>query len=397
MPPSRLPFLDLLRGFAMLGILTMNITLGLPGASRLNPEIAGGFSGANFWLWLTGYLLFDEKMITLFSYLFGAGICLAAGSVSHSLGGTIRRQLALLVIGLCHAYFIWEGDILTFYGICGLLVYPLRHLPPRRLFLLAVLLWIPSVVLSQVFASFIAAGANSSDPEMAQFATAFRPSPQEVARMIAEMRRTGWWQLVVKRAPETLGFHLMVFPISFLWTICARMILGMALLKTGFLLATGDPRLHIRRALLFYGLGYPLVGFACWGLLRHHFEASYLFSVGLNVNQIGSAFVALGHASSLFYLWQKGWLSWLASALTAVGRLSLSNYLFQSTAMTTLFYGYGFGWFGQLDRKGLALVVLLTWLVELLGSWLWLRAFAIGPAEWLWRWLATGQRLAWRH
>jgi uncharacterized protein len=65
--------------------------------------------------------------------------------------------------------------------------------------------------------------------------------------------------------------------------------------------------------------------------------------------------------------------------------MALSNYLFDSIVCTTLFYGYGFGLFGTINRTGLAAIVLLIWMIQLLISPIWLRYFRYGPAEWLWR------------
>ena len=104
---ERIGTLDVLRGFAVLGILTMNITAGLPGGARLNPLASGGFEGSNFWVWVVGYLLFDEKMITIFSMLFGAGLLLmtdrAEAAGRNPKAFFYRRSLVLLGIGLVQA------------------------------------------------------------------------------------------------------------------------------------------------------------------------------------------------------------------------------------------------------------------------------------------------------
>lgn len=125
---ERVAVLDVLRGVALLGILTMNITLGQPGAAGLNPLIAGGFSGLNFLVWVAGFVLFDEKMITLFSMLFGGSIVLFSTRLEQrGLAPApvfYRRSMILLLIGLVHSYGIWEGDIFVTYAICGMLIYP---------------------------------------------------------------------------------------------------------------------------------------------------------------------------------------------------------------------------------------------------------------------------------
>lgn len=408
-PSERLAALDILRGFALLGILTMNITLGLPGAARLVPTIAGGFSGANFVVWVAGYLLCDEKMITLFSLLFGAGILLIAGKPGGNAAQLFaRRQIILLGIGLFHAYLIWEGDILVPYALCGLAVYKLRHLPPRRLLALAFVLWLPSVALSSFFAERFtgaqaaqgrieasrAAGQSpaAADLEAAEALQGFRPSPADVARLIEENRSSTWWNLVVRRAPDTFGFQTIIFLASFFWTISARMLVGMALFKLGILSGGRTPRFYLRLTLIAYALGLPIVGMAMFSLLQRDFDPAFLFRVGLQVNQFGSLFVAIGHASLLMWFHTTGRLQTALGLLANVGRMALTNYLLQSLIATTIFYGYGLGQFGQWDRVHLAYLVFAIWTLQLAFSAIWLREFRYGPVEWLWRSLSYGVR-----
>lgn len=95
--------------------------------------------------------------------------------------------------------------------------------------------------------------------------------------------------------------------------------------------------------------------------------------------------VALGHVGLLMLIVQSGALRWLTRRLAAVGRMALSNYLTHSIVCTTLFYGYGFGLYGTINRTGLAAIVLTIWIVQLLISPIWLAHFRFGPAEWVWR------------
>lgn len=403
---QRIASLDLIRGLALLGILTMNITLALPGPARLVPTIAGGFTGANYAAWILGFLLFDEKMITLFSMLFGAGILLLGQKSKRPGRLFLRRQVILLGIGLVHAYLIWEGDILVPYAICGLVVYPLRRLSPQRLLALGFLIWLPSLALSgfvgRIFAESREANSrvesarasgrkpSAADVELASAWRSFRPSPIEVQGLIEENRRQSWWQLTVRRAPETFEFQTMVFFTSFLWTIPARMLVGMALFKLGILAGTRPPGFYLRAAMAAYLIGFPFVTFAMCGLLARDFDPAYLFSAGLEINQFGSLFVATGHACLLLWLQTSGRFG--GQALQAVGRMALTNYLMQSLIATTLFYGYGLAQFGLWDRVHLYGLVFAIWAFQLAVSRVWLRDFQFGPIEWLWRSLTYGIR-----
>ena len=135
---------DVLRGFALLGILAMNIvSFGWPWPAYGNPMRGGGFRGLDRGVWFFNHLVFEEKMMTIFSMLFGAGLVLM-DQRAEARGAEIRRVyyrrvLWLLAIGLVHSYLIWIGDILVLYAECGLLLYFFRNLRRRTLITLGIL------------------------------------------------------------------------------------------------------------------------------------------------------------------------------------------------------------------------------------------------------------------
>ena len=135
-----------------------------------------------------------------------------------------------------------------------------------------------------------------------------------------------------------------------------------------------------------YGIGLPLMIFDATRLIENHFSFDYeIMHFGVLINLFGSLVVALGHVGMLALVVKSGALSWLTRRLAAVGRMALSNYLTHSIVCTTLFYGYGFNRFGQINRTGLAAIVLSIWIFQLMVSPIWLKHFRFGPAEWLWR------------
>ena len=140
---ERLFAVDVLRGFALLGILAMNIVgFGWPKAAYGNPFRGGGFEGIDRGIWFFNHLFFEVKMMTIFSMLFGAGLVLmdqrAEARGARIRGVYYRRILWLLVIGLIHAYLIWSGDILVLYAECGLFLYFFRNMSPRTLIILGI-------------------------------------------------------------------------------------------------------------------------------------------------------------------------------------------------------------------------------------------------------------------
>ena len=168
---NRIHSLDVLRGFALLGILVMNIqTFAMVDQAYMNPTSFGDLSGANFLVWFMCHLLADTKFISLFSMLFGAGILLfsqrqeqknASPTAMH-----YRRMLWLLLFGLCHAYLIWPGDILVPYAICGSIVFLMRNWKPRTQLVCGLL---TISVASLIYVLGQAGLPYLSEPEMQEF------------------------------------------------------------------------------------------------------------------------------------------------------------------------------------------------------------------------------------
>ena len=135
-PSQRIVAIDVLRGFALLGILIINIqAFSMPVAAYFNPTAYGDLTGANRWVWVLSHIFADQKFMTIFSLLFGAGIILLTTRLEERGQSAwkihYRRTFWLLVFGLVHAYLFWLGDILVLYAVCALVVYWFRRLSPR--------------------------------------------------------------------------------------------------------------------------------------------------------------------------------------------------------------------------------------------------------------------------
>jgi uncharacterized protein len=411
---ERVASVDVLRGVALLGILAMNIvSFGWPDAAYGQPTRGGGFAGLDRAIWVFNHLAFEMKMMTLFSMLFGAGLALMADRAEargRSLRGVYyRRCLWLLVIGLCHAYLIWAGDILVLYAECGLLLYLFRRKTPRTLITLGLVVTMVLVpVVLGVGAGLDYLKANAARVEAKQKAgqepTRFEAQMQQLwTRSVQPHMRPdpigqarnwnddllaysgGYLGIVRHRAPELLVEQTLSFVLVGLWLAGGRMLLGMGLMKLGVFSARRSRRFYARMMLLGYGVGLPLVAYDAYAQIRHDFEPMYFLRGGIVPNYVGSVLVALGHVGLVMTIYQAGVLTWLTRRLAAVGRMALSNYLMHSIVCTTLFYGYGFNLFGTINRTGLAGIVVAIWIVQLLVSPVWLERFRFGPAEWLWR------------
>jgi uncharacterized protein len=382
----RIVVLDVLRGVALLGILAVNIqSFSMPAAAYSNPTAYGDLAGANRWVWVVSHLFVDRKLLSLFSVLFGAGIVMMTGRVEASgrsaAGLHVRRMTWLIVFGVLHAYGLWYGDILFFYGVCGLLVFPLRRLSPGVS--IAAGLAAVSVASWLSVASGVAV-EQGWGVDAAEAAARWAPGA-DVLGVEIDAYRAGWVGQLAARAPMALLFETGVFLFWGLWRAGGLMLVGMGLYKLGILQGARSTRFYVAGALAGPALGLPVVA---WGVVRNFaagWSAEYSQYFGNQLNYWGSLPVSFGYLCLVVLLCRVPRLAHVRSPLAAVGRTALSNYLLQSVLCTWLFYGHGLGWFGAVERTGQAAVVVAVWVVQLVVSSLWLRRFRFGPAEWAWR------------
>ncbi len=413
---ERLAGLDVLRGVAVLGILVMNIyAFAMPFAAYTNPLLMGGLEPYNLGTWFVTHVFFDQKFMSIFSMLFGAGIVLMMQRM-ESRGARFgpiffRRQFWLLVIGLVHAYLVWMGDILFFYAVVGMLAFLFRKRSPRTLLIIGVL----ALAVGQLMgfgashamndlrsqAAVIEAGQGSGeaiDTEAEEILEQWQatremvlPGPDELANDLAAYRGS-YADSVAFRSPHLLMMQLQALPFFIVWRVGGLMLIGMALMKLGILAGTRDATLYGRMAVAGYVLGLPLTVFSGWNAWQHGFDAIYMFGPGGWPNYVGSVIVALGHTGLVLWLVRSGRCHAALARFGAVGRMALTNYLAHSIVLTAVFYGYGLGLYGHIPRLAQMAFVAAVIGVQLAFSPWWLARYRFGPAEWLWRSLTYWRR-----
>ncbi|MFP4002523.1 MAG: DUF418 domain-containing protein [Alphaproteobacteria bacterium] len=382
----RIQTLDVLRGFAVLGILLLNIwSFALPQFAYSKPNAMGELTGADYWAWFFTYLLGDYKFVTLFSLLFGAGVMLMTGraeAAGRDAGALHRRRMFWLgVIGALHGYLIWHGDILFIYAVCGFVIFFIRDWPVRHLYLAGLLLIAGGSAIAAAQSGFI---ASWSDQRLDEFIAAAGGSP-ETFRDEIENFRSGWLTQMRERVPLALRIELSVIGTEAGPRTVGVMVLGMALMRSGFLAGQAPAAIYAALSLAGFALGLPLVYSGIAAGEARGWDVYALYGLSHQFNYWGSLFVAAGWMGLVLMICRAGRLQAVQRRLGAVGRMALTNYLMQSVLATLIFYGHGLGMFARLGRAELLLVVLGIWAVQLVWSEPWLRYFRFGPVEWLWR------------
>lgn len=384
--PERIISLDVLRGFALLGILVMNIqSFSMIGAAYFNPTAYGDLSGANYWVWLLSHVLTDQKFMTIFSMLFGAGIFLMTGRAESrgkpSAGPHYRRMGLLILFGLLHAHLLWWGDILYAYGMCGLVVYLLRKLSPQRLLLVGFL----SLAVSSSIWMFFGWSMEFWPPEALQeFRQDWRPGPETVTEEIA-VYQSSWLDQMGHRVPAAFKMETFIFLIWSAWRAGGLMLVGMALFKLGWFSAQRSSKLYASILIAAVMIGIPIIMAGVHLNFKTGWDVTYSFFFGWQYNYWASILVSLGWVSLVMLVCKTPSLSAATRPFAAVGQMAFTNYIMQTIICTTIFYGHGFGLFGQVNRVGQIQIVVAIWIVQLIYSPIWLRYFRFGPLEWLWR------------
>ena len=422
---ERLVTMDVLRGFALLGILVLNID------SFFGPEslhdIPMGVAKAAFVGWhaqldycilTVKWLFFEGKMRAMFAMLFGAGCVLLTerierqGNPSRAADIFARRNMWLVLFGLIHGALIWSGDILSGYGLCALLfIYPLRNIRPKLLigvgtFItlvfatwgLAVFTDAANVLRADTLArQAVAAKAEGRVPSVAQQAAldaeikAKREEPGNIAEQVKQSRQP-YLEGLSHRADGYFAMVLAQLRSLFIVEYLGLMMLGMGLFKSGFLSGRLSTRTYVMTALVSYGISVPVAlvgvfnaaqtGFSPGGVMRWMYLPYYL--------QVLPGMI--GNASLVLLIVCHGWLAPLTRSLANVGRTAFSNYILTSLICQTLFVWGPWKLYGTLEYYQQLYVVGGVWVVNLVASALWLRFFAYGPLEWVWRSLTYWKR-----
>ena len=382
---ARIESLDLIRGFALLGILLMNITsFSQVGIAYLNPLMGAGYEGSNMWLWDLNWLFSDMRFMNIFSMLFGAGVIIFSENLEvkgkKAWPVHYRRMFLLLGFGLAHAYLIWAGDILVAYAICGMFIFLLRNKSVRTLSIIAGILFCIPLIFSLI------TWFGMPKEQMAEAFAFYSPSEAEQQVEVAMMLGS-YAEQTEKRMEEAIGLQTIVFLTEIGWRATALMLIGMILFKTKVLTGEHSISFYKKMAMMGIPIGLLISGIGLYLAKDSNWDASYMMAIGTKFNYAGSLPMSLGYIGVLMVVFKIGSVQALQDRLKACGRMAFTNYIFMSACGMFLFYGIGFGLIMTFERWQMLLTTWVIWGIMLAFSPMILSRFKQGPLEWFWRYL----------
>ncbi len=368
---QRIATLDFARGIAIFGILLLNISaFGLPKAAYLNPAFAGQPSHSDALTWAVLDAVAQGKFLMMFAILFGGGLYLLLPRGKH----WIQSRLSLLVLcGLLHATFFWDGDILLSYGLIGLVCWRMvrEGRSSQSLINTGIMLYLIGVAVLLML-GFI------STPKAGSF---WLPGP-------AEIQYEQFWKLkggleAIRNRLDLLSSSLIAVGVQYGWELAGAMLLGAGLMRSTWLRGGFSLRHYRQLAALLLPLSLLIQIPAIY--LQWHLGWDYRWSGFLlqAPREIGGLMQAVAYLALCYGFWPQLSRLRLAHWIAQVGRMALTNYLLQTLICTTFFNVLGF--FLHFDRLQLLALVPLVWMMNVGVTLVWLRYFRQGPLEWLWR------------
>ncbi|MCD4746037.1 MAG: DUF418 domain-containing protein, partial [Bacteroidales bacterium] len=355
------------------------------GTAYINPTAYGDLSGINKWVWIISHLLASEKFMSIFSILFGAGIILftdrAIEKGRKAAPIHYLRNFWLFVFGMIHAYLIWYGDILVAYSLCAFLVFLFRKIKPTKLLIISAVFFIIPVIIYLMGGFSIKYWPQEAyDQNLQNWLL-----PHDLVEKEVAAKQGSWIMQMEFRAAGAFFMQTFLFIMLIFWRVVSMMLLGMALYKWGILSAGRSKKFYIRMVFIGLILGYAVVGFGINENFRANWLMDYSMFFGSQFNYIGSLGVVLRYIGIVMLNCKSVHFKGFKSVFSSVGKMAFTNYILMSIICTFIFYGHGFGLFGQVERSFQILIVIGIWVLLLIISPLWLRYYYFGPLEWLWR------------
>ena len=365
---------DVLRGFALLGILIVNIQfMALSSAEGARGEWTVGLANGSATFIIAA--IFAGKFYLIFSFLFGYSSNYIIRENKANRKRWIKRSILLIFIGVLHFTFLWHGDILFVYGLFGLLLTPFFFRTDRTLKIWSRVIFSISFLLVCLIGALVYIGERYFPEE--SFQTPLETKLDQVlldgSFLQAVPARLELWVYGVSSGVFLQG------GLAF-----AAFLMGVRMARSKFLSTSFDREVNTKlmKQGLFFGL--PIQILAATVLVQNEnkaepSEAIYLIS-------LFTSFMA-APLLSIFYIAlirklvsdKPNLLSWIGPA----GKMSLTVYILQSVITSLIFGPWGFGLFQQLQTWMVLLLAVGIWLILVYFATTWLKRYKQGPLEWL--------------
>lgn len=367
---ERVHFLDIVRGFAMLGIIIVNYFLIVDSVKGFDMASVDVFRNLVSWF-------ADGKFVTLFSFLFGVGFIIfmdrAAQRVENPTKLFARRLSILLGFGVLHITFVWVGDILAFYAVIGFLLLAFYKLTPQM-----ILRWIIALIVIQCLTpvfTMLYNVVNTASPAMSKFGD-FTLSSHNSGLTYLESIGVRWADMATMASSS--------FPT--VYSMFIMFLLGVYFVKMGFFEKMEEKKNIWKRIWVISTIAFLITQSSILLELIKPFENMLWMEISSILGQSGGLTGSMFYMSTLAMLFiHVPQLRSVLMIFTKVGRMSLTCYLLHSIIGTVLFLGYGFGLADQIQSSGTFMIGLAVYVVLMIFSTLWLRWFKNGPVEFIWR------------
>jgi uncharacterized protein len=371
-PSNRIEGIDVVRGLALFGVLTINIVF------EFRVSIFEQFLSPNGTIPAIDRALRDVlaaaielKALALFSFLFGVGLAIQFDRLTNNPGRLtllMRRLVVLLAIGAAHLFLLWNGDILVEYAVVGLVVLPFLFGP----------MWLTLLVAAASLVLFLTMPLL---PPVVQFPSHFWIG-EHIAQATMAYGDGGFLDVLafrVREIPAMFPLLVEIFPRTI-----ALFLFGALAWRSGILQRASEHK----RLLLGIAIGGVLFGGAL--TVAAQWRDLFVWPSREVMDRLGGIVLAAGYAAGIVGLTSvpagQRMLAWAAP----VGRMAFTNYLGQSLILGWIFYGYGFGLFGKLSVSAAFTIGVVIYAMQAAVSAWWLGRYRYGPVEWLWRSLMYG-------
>ncbi len=390
---ERIELIDALRGFALFGILMVNMlymyepvsnmVVGAKPDSSVKHIIAESFIK----------FFFEGKFYVIFSMLFGFGFYIILNKSKDSGNYTLpifkRRLIFLLLFGLAHIGLLWAGDILVFYSLFGFLLILFRKSSDKKVINWAVVLTLIPTFLTLLMIFFISLISQNPDVK-AEIGSQLQGNVifmNELIERATIAYSTGSFNEIVNVRIEEYLTILSGSLFFFCPLILAMFLVGFIVGRKG-IMTSYHKNLHLFRKIFWWSLTLGLVTNTLYTVSFRYAVMSVPDGWSLlvsSMHSLGGISLGLCYISGLTILFINGKAGLLVKYFVPIGQMALTNYLLQSIISVLLFHSYGLGLFGKVEVwQGIVLTLIIFILQVIFSRW-WLNYFQFGPFEWLWR------------